>query len=115
MVRREAGNHPTDSVYILQSFDATALRGKLVRYRASLRLQTTLSVAQIFVRVDRPSGVGFSEYSPIQASRSTGWTTLEVGGPIDEDAKRITIGLVYRGLGSAYFADAEFETFDNHL
>jgi hypothetical protein len=61
MVSREAGNHPTDSVYILQSFDATALRGKLVRYRASLRLQTTLSTAQIFIRVDRPSGVGFSE------------------------------------------------------
>jgi hypothetical protein len=44
------------------------------------------------------------------AARTYTANTIEVGGPID-----ITIGLVYRGLSYAYFADAEFETFNNHL
>ena len=94
---------------IMQSFDATALRGKQVRYRAWLQLEApTLSQARLFMRVERAGGmVGFQEYSYGDRIRSRDWTMREIVGTIDEDATRVTIGLFYSGLGSAYIADAE--------
>jgi len=75
----------------LQSFDATALRGKQVRYRAWLRLEApTLSGAQLLVRVDRPSGVGFHHYSLGEKIDSPDWTMREIVGKIDPDAVRIS-------------------------
>lgn len=114
LIRHLGENHPVDRVYIMQSVDATALRGKQVRYRASLRVEVpTLSQAQLFVRVDRPSGVGFSRYSLDQPIRSRDWTMREIVGEVDADAVRVTIGLMFVGRGAAYFADPEFEIVEN--
>ena len=114
MVRYQDEQRRGDRAYITQSFDATALRGQQVRYRASLRLdEPTLSRAQLFVRVDRPSGVGFHGYSLDQRIRTRDWTMREIVGKIDADAVRITIGLTFAGTGSVYFADPEFETVVN--
>ena len=111
VVRSEAIGSAADSGVIMQSFDAAALRGKQVRYRAWLRVEG-LALAQLFVRVDRPSGVGFHQYLDPRI-RSRDWTLREIVGAVDADATRITIGLMFRGLGSAYMADAEFETVEN--
>ncbi len=121
-VRRQGGHpggHPGDITaagrgFIMQSFDATALRGKQVRYRAWLRLDTpTLGGAQLFMRVERPAGaVGFNSYSQRPKDRSRDWTLSEIAGTIDADATRVTIGLFFAGLGSASIADAEFDIVD---
>ena len=72
------------------------------------------SQAQLFVRVDRPSGVGFQDYSSLdERIRTRDWTMREIVGKIDAEAVRITIGLTFDGLGPAYFADPEFETIVN--
>jgi hypothetical protein len=43
-----------DRAYITQSFDATALRGQQIRYRAFLLLdEPAYAQAQLFVRVER--------------------------------------------------------------
>ena len=104
-----------DRAYITQSFDATAFRGQQVRYRAFLLLdEPAYAQAQLFVRVDRPSGVGFNAYSSLdQRIRTRNWTMREIVGKIDADAVRITIGLTFHGLGPSYFADPEFETVVN--
>jgi hypothetical protein len=80
----------------MQTFDATALRGKQVRYRAWLRIKDPLeSRVQLFVRVDRPNReIGFHDYSHDRPVRSRDWTMREIVGRIDTDAVRITIGSV---------------------
>lgn len=114
MARRQQESGSADRAYILQSFDAEALRGQQIRFRASVRLEARpFALAQLFVRVDRPSGAGFTSYTPVNAAASGDWTPLEIEGTIDPDAKRITIGMTFTGLGSVYLADAEFETTEN--
>jgi hypothetical protein len=105
----QTGRVPSGGGMFLQSFDATAFRGKQVRYRAWLRLEA-LCCAQLFLRVDRPSGAGFRGYSPNSKAASSGWTLHEVEAKIDSDAKRITIGMILNGLGAAAIAGQQFET-----
>jgi hypothetical protein len=61
------------------------------------------------MRVDRPSGVGFNEYSLREKADSTDWMMREIVGKIDPDAVRITIGMRVSGMGAASLADPEFE------
>jgi hypothetical protein len=104
---------PSGSGMFLQSFDASAFRGKQVRFRAWLRAENlALSGAQLFLRVDRPSGSGFSGYSPRQKTDSIDWTMHEVVGKIDPDADRITIGMMLSGMGAAAIADARLDTLE---
>jgi hypothetical protein len=115
MIRRQGNRLSGEAVTIMQSFDATALRGRQIRYRAFLRLEGALSHAHLFLRVDRPSGVGFSAYPLDRPIESSDWTAREIVGTIDADAVRVTIGLRYAGVGSAYFADPEIEPVGNQL
>jgi hypothetical protein len=94
----------------LQSFDASAFRGKQVRYRAWLRVEAPMVRPQLFLRVDRPSGAGFSGYSPNDATESADWMINEIVGRIDADAVRITIGMMVNGIGGVGIADPEFVT-----
>jgi hypothetical protein len=94
----------------LQTFDATAYRGKQVRYRAWLRAEAAISRAQLFVRVDRPSGTGFSGHSPTETTQSGDWVIREVVGEIDADATRITIGMMLNGMGAVAIEGLAFET-----
>ena len=115
VLRYEGRSDPRDFGGVMQTFDATALRGKQVRYRAWLRIKDPLeSRAQLFVRVDRPNReIGFHDYSHDRPVRSRDWTMREIVGRIDTDAVRITIGLMLGGRGAAYIADPEFESLDN--
>jgi hypothetical protein len=48
----------------------------------------------------------------IRFARPTG-TVREIVGTVDADAVQVTIDLMLGGRGSAYIADAEFETIKN--
>jgi hypothetical protein len=109
MFHSQSDRVPSGSVMFLQAFDAAAFRGKQVRFRAWLRVEAAASHAQLFLRVDRPSGTGFSGYAPSRKTESSGWTVNEVVGRFDPDAV-ITIGVMLRGMGGAAIADPEFET-----
>lgn len=115
MLRYEGRSDPKDFGGVSQTFDATALRGKLVRYKAWLRIKDpSEGRAQLFVRVDRSSGgIGFHDYSHDRPVRSRDWTMCEIAGRIDTDAVNITIGLMLGGRGAAYIADLEFESLKN--
>jgi len=110
MFHSQSDRVPRGRGMFLQSFDASAFRGMQVRYRAWLRVEAAASHAQLFLRVDRPSGTGFSGYSPSERTESSDWTMNEVVGKIDPDAVRITIGMILTGMGAAVIADPEFET-----
>ncbi len=109
VVRGAGGSHAP--AYLTKSFDAAAFRGSQIRFNADVRLEyPAISRAEIFVRVDRPSGTGFRGYAPRGRSESRDWTIREVVGTIDDDATLITVGLRFTGLGAVYLADAKFET-----
>ena len=114
VLRYSGAADPTDRGGLSQSFDATELRGKQIRYRAWVHVDDPAKArAQIFVRVDRQNGtVGFHDYSHDRPVRSRDWTMMEVAGKIDADAIRITIGVLLGGRGAAYLAEPEFESLD---
>jgi hypothetical protein len=115
VLRYEGRSDPKDFGGVSQTFDATALRGKLVRYKAWLRIKDPLEGrAQLSVRVDRPNGeIGFHDYSHDRPVRSRDWTMREIVGRIDPDAVSITIGLMLGGHGAAYIADQEFASIES--
>jgi hypothetical protein len=115
VLRYEGRSDPRDFGWLMQTFDATALRGKQVRYRAWLRIDDSSDArAQLFVRVDRPNhAIGFHDYSHDRPMRSRDWAMREIAGRIDRDAVTITIGLMLGGRGSAYLADLEFASLEN--
>jgi hypothetical protein len=114
VLRYEGQNDPRDYGGLSQTFDATALRGRQVRYRAWLRIKDPLEGrAQLFVRVDRANReIGFHDYSHDRPVRSRDWTMREIVGRIDPDAVSITIGLMLGGRGAAYIADPRFESLE---
>lgn len=99
------------AVYLTYSLDATPLRGKRIRFSASMLVDyPSISRAQLFVRVDRVAGVGFHEYTPARRDDPRDWVTRELIGTVDEDAKRISIGLRFEGRGTLFLADPKLET-----
>jgi hypothetical protein len=98
------------SVFLTYSLDATPLRGQRIRFSASmLRDYPAISRPQLFVRVDRPAGVGFHEYTKASRDDTRDWMTRELIGTVDDDAKQISIGLRFIGRGTVYLANPKLE------
>lgn len=96
--------------FLTYSLDATALRGRRVRFSASMLVDFPgISRAQLFMRVDRPAGVGFHEYTPTSKDEPRDWTARELIGTIDDDAKQISIGLRFNGRGIVHLANPKLE------
>jgi hypothetical protein len=93
---------------LMQSFDATAYRGKRVRFRAAVRAEN--SRAQLWLAVERPRQLpGFFDNMadrPITAGR---WQVYEVVGDVAADAARIGIGLTLNGDGRAWIDAGSFD------
>ncbi len=84
---------------LLQSVDAAAYRGKLVRYRAAVRV-TDGGRAGLWLRVDRADRkIGFFEnMSARPILTEPNWRYFEINGFVDADSTRISLGLlVYSG------------------
>jgi C-terminal processing protease CtpA/Prc len=94
-----------------QDFDASAYRGKRIRFRAAVRDEVVgYSAAQLWVTVERLGGedgfYGSTEDHPI---REKEWRYYEIIGDIDPDAERISISLMLVSSGKAWIDDASFE------
>jgi C-terminal processing protease CtpA/Prc len=94
---------------LLQSLDAAAYRGKLVRYRAAVRVADA-GRAGLWLRVDRADRrTGFFENMsarPIFTQQN--WRYFEINGFVDADATRISLGLLAYS-GRALLDDASLE------
>lgn len=103
-VIRNDGSPSTGFAYLSRTVDAKSLRGRRVRFSASLRLEAIGQVG-LFMRVDRPAGVGFEEHSLGKRLPQREWVGQEIVGAIDEDAVAVTFGVRFSGRGAAYLAD----------
>jgi hypothetical protein len=105
-------NAPSPVANLMQSFDATAYRGKTVRLRAWLKLEPADSQdrAQMFLSVDRANRqTGFFDNMNDRPIRSTEWTRYEIAGPVDRDATFINFGVMSIGKGKVWVGEVSFE------
>jgi erythromycin esterase len=99
-----------------QSVDATAYRGKRIRFRAATRAEV-LGVGNksgLFVKVLAPSARGQTNALSVastldQPPHFTDWQFHQVETDVPPEANSITIGLVLTGNGRAWFDDASLQ------
>ena len=98
-----------------QSLPAEALRGKRVRFRAAVRTadRSDGGRAQLWFRIDRESGAmgGFDNMQdrPIEADD---WQHYDIVLDVEEDAKRVFLGMLVLGKTKAWMDDASLEVVD---
>jgi hypothetical protein len=117
-----AANVPRAEGTLMQTFSATAYRGKVVRLVAwlklesmfvtgpTLRLPTPGDRAQLWLKVVRANRrTGFSDSMDDRPVRSSEWTRCEIAGRIDDDAEFINFGVLSIGGGRVWMDDVSFD------
>ncbi len=104
VLRSEPVATPASFGNLMQTVTAGPFRNKLIRFRASVRLESsTGGRAQLWVRVDRPGGrMGFFDNMQRRPITSAVWQEYEISGEVSEDATQINFGLMLTGGGAAY-------------
>lgn len=94
--------------------DVAKHAGKTVRMRAWVKAvgRSPRSQAQLWLRVDRPSGVGFFDNMSDRPIRADEWTEYTVEGPLAEDAQRIGFGALASGRGEFLYDDFRISVVD---
>jgi hypothetical protein len=96
----------------MQAFRADNYRGKTVRLRAWVKLDSVepADSAQLWMRVDlKEQTVGFFDNMDDRPVRSSEWKLEEIVGQVDKHAELINIGLISVGKGTAWVDSASFE------
>lgn len=102
---------PAPSGTLMQTIDASRYRGKRVRFRAYARVGSLGRLGQLnlWLRVERPEGIGFIDNMLDRPIVSTEWTPYEIVGDVDLDADSISFGFQLTRDGSARFDSASIE------
>jgi C-terminal processing protease CtpA/Prc len=90
-----------------QGIDVTKYAGKTIRMKAwvKVRGRGPRSQAQLWLRVDRGSEMGFFDNMSDRPIRADEWTEYAIEGPIAEDANRIGFGALASGKGEFLYDD----------
>lgn len=105
-------NAPAHVGNLMQSFSAAAYRGKTVRLRAWLRLESSGpdDRAQMWLSVDRANDrQGFFDNMSDRSVRSSEWTPCEIHTRVDADATFIKFGVMSIGKGRVWVDNVTFE------
>lgn len=105
-------NAPVRVGNLMQSFSATAYRGKILRLTAWLRLEATDpdDRAQMWLSVDRlDDRKGFFDNMNDRPVRSAEWTKCEIHAKVDDDATLIKFGVMSIGRGRVWVDAISFE------
>ncbi len=97
---------------LMQSFVATAYRGKTVRLTAWLKLEASGpdDRGQMWLGIDRANDRrGFYDNMNDRPVRSPDWTKCEIRARIDDDAKFIKFGVMVLGRGRVWVDGVSFE------
>ena len=96
---------------LMQVVDATAYRGKRIRFRAWVRtdFEDRMSRAQLWLRVDREQGRGFFDNMGDRPIATDSWKQFEIVGDVADDAEDINFGMILVGRGTAWMDAASIE------
>lgn len=106
-------NAPVPVGNLMQSFSAKAYRGKTVRLRAWLRLESADAGdrGQMWLSIDRPKDQrGFFDNMSDRPVRSPEWTQCEIVTRVENDATYVKFGVMSIGKGRVWVDDVSFET-----
>jgi hypothetical protein len=104
-------NAPVHAGNLMQSFKATAYRGKTVQLSAWLRLDKTdpEDHGQMWLSVDRSGDKkGFFDDMNDRAVRAPEWTFREIRARVDQDATFIKFGVMSIGRGRVWVDHVSF-------
>jgi hypothetical protein len=104
-------NAPVRVGNLMQSFKATAYRGKTVRLSAWLRLDPTAADdrGQMWLSVDRSGEKkGFFDDMSDRPIRTSEWTLREIRARVDDDATFIKFGVMSIGRGRVWVDRVSF-------
>ena len=95
--------------------DPVELRGKRIRFRAAVKTSDRDSDgrAQLWLRVDRKNKqMGAFDNMGDRPIRSDDWEHYEIVVDVDDDAERMTIGMLVLGKAKAWIDDVSLEVID---
>jgi hypothetical protein len=109
---------PKDQLFgnLMQSFNAAAYRGKTIRMRAFLKMDSTNpdDGAAMWFRVDRPNRLmGAFDNMQDRQVKSVNWTAAEIVGKVADDAQTVNFGVVAYHGGRAWVDGLTFEVVPN--
>ena len=90
---------------MMQTLDAAPFRGKRIAYRAWIRVagKTPKDHAQMWLRVDRNDGtVAFLDMMDKTPLRDGKWRQYTILGDVADDARTVTIGVIFLRDGKAF-------------
>jgi hypothetical protein len=87
---------------VTRGVEATPYRGARIRLRGKVRVAPGAS-AELWLRVDRPNGMGFFDNMMNRPVRTTTWSDAEIVGTVDRDATQIVFGPLLDVDGPAWF------------
>ena len=97
---------------LMQAVDATPFRGRRVRFRAAVRLETAdpSARAQLWMRVDRGENKpGFFDNMGDRPVTDSEWKYYEIVGDVEDDAAVLNFGMILLGRGKAWLDDISVE------
>ena len=111
VLRSEKVASPGPFGNLMQYLDAAGYRGRQVRLRASVRIESAGARAALWLRVDRPNKqTGFFDNMMDRPIVSSDWASYEINGEVIEDATGIAFGvMLVGGEGTVYIDNVSFE------
>jgi len=98
---------------LMQTIDATAYRGKRLRFRAAVRVEGENATAALWMRVDRAAKQrGFFDNMGDRPIASAEWR-YEISGDIAVDAETLNVGMMLQQEGKAWLDDVTIEIVPN--
>ncbi|MDQ3714047.1 MAG: S41 family peptidase [Acidobacteriota bacterium] len=97
---------------LMQAIDAAPYRGRRVRLRAAVRLESEQrgTRANLWLRADRPNKQpGFFDNMSDRSIFTGSWQFFEIVGDIEEDASVLNFGVLLQGRGAVYLDTVTLE------
>lgn len=113
-IRWPVDNKPAKSAFanLMQRVDAAPFRGKRIKVTAAIRVQasTITGRAQMWLRVDRPGGMGAFDNMDNRPIRSAKWADYSITADVAADAQRLNIGFMTLDNATAWCDNVRLET-----
>jgi hypothetical protein len=96
---------------LMQRIDATPLRGKRIKVTAAIRVapKTPDGRAQMWLRVDRPGGIGAFDNMYDRPVHSEVWADYSITADVADDALKVNLGLITFDGATAWWDNVRVE------
>lgn len=95
---------------LMQEVDATAYRGRRLRFSAAVKSRDVIGVAALWMRVDRGRAtLAFDNMRERPITGTSDWTVHEIVLDVDPSATGVFFGVLLQGTGQAWVSDVQLD------